>query len=78
MKARIVQGWNWMRILRIIAGLAITIQGVYAADWLFAIAGMLFTALALLNMGCCATTGCGYTNNTGSKKVEETTYEEVV
>ena len=78
MKARIVQGWNWMRILRLMAGLAITIQGVYVADWWFVIAGLLFTALALLNMGCCAGSGCGYTNNTSTKKNENTIYEEVV
>jgi hypothetical protein len=67
-----------MRILRLMAGLAITVQGLYAADGWFAIAGMLFTALALFNLGCCGSMGCGYTNNTSSKNMEETTYEEVV
>ena len=78
MKARIVSGWNWMRVFRLIVGLAITVQGLYAADWLFTIAGAVFTSLALFNMGCCAGSGCGYTNNTSAKKMEETTYEEVV
>jgi len=78
MKARIVNGWNWRRAVRLIVGLAIFVQGLYAADWLFVIAGVLFSSLALFNMGCCAGSGCGYTNNTSSKKMEETTYEEVV
>jgi len=78
MKARIVSGWNWMRAFRLVVGLAIAVQGLYAADWLFAIAGAVFTSMALLNMGCCAGSGCGYTTNTSAKKNDNTTYEEVV
>lgn len=79
MKNSILHNWNLFRILRLILGIAIAVQGILAKDVLFAIAGLLFASLALFNAGCCAGGGC----YPAEKKDESTTkreieYEEVV
>ncbi len=78
MKERVLKGWNWMRMLRLFAGIAVAVQGLFSSDWFLIIAGVIFSVLALLNTGCCATGRCGYTNAASSKTNEKTTYEEVV
>lgn len=78
MKQMIVSNWNFMRVLRLIMGIAIVVQAVMAKDALFGLAGLLLTGMAIFNVGCCGTGGC----NTPAKKNAETTkditYEEVV
>ena len=73
--------WSVMRAIRLAMGIFILIQGWLVADYLFAIAGGLFSVLALLNLGCCSTGGC-YTSAAGKKdssqQAKDTVYEEVV
>lgn len=73
--------WSVMRAIRLAMGIFILIQGWLVADYLFAFAGLLFSVLALLNLGCCSTGGC-YTSSTRKKEPNEqsreTVYEEVV
>ncbi len=67
-----------MRFLRLVMGIAILVQGVMAKDILFALAGIIFTAMPVFDIGCCGTAGCAAppAKNQDSKK--EITYEEVV
>jgi hypothetical protein len=78
MKKLNLQNWNFFRVLRLVAGIAILVQAVLAKDILFGIAGLWFTAMPLFNIGCCATGNC----STGTKKPtepeKEISYEEVV
>ncbi|MGB7527664.1 hypothetical protein [Sphingobacterium cellulitidis] len=50
--------WSVMRILRLVMGIVIIIQGVKSEMWLIAGLGVLFTILPLLNMGCSANGSC--------------------
>lgn len=75
---RLAYGWNWIRLVRLLAGIAILTQGIIFADWFFIIAGVLFSSLAIFNSSCCAASGCGNTETGRIKNVDETTYEEVV
>ena len=74
----IFSNWNLIRVLRLVIGLAILVQGIMAKDAMFGIAGVVFTLTALFNIGCCGAGGC----NTPTKKITETPkaiiYEEVV
>jgi hypothetical protein len=78
MKKLNLQNWNFFRVLRLVAGIAILVQAILARDILFGIAGLWFTAMPLFNIGCCATGNC----STGTKKLtepeKEISYEEVV
>ena len=78
MKKVIFSNWNFMRFFRLGLGLAILIQAVIARDVVFAIAGLVFTAMPVFNIGCCGARGCAVpaTKKEASKK--DISYEEVV
>lgn len=50
--------WSVMRILRLVMGIIIIIQGVKSEMWLIAGLGVLFTILPLMNMGCSTNGSC--------------------
>jgi hypothetical protein len=77
-KERILKEWNWIRAMRLAAGLAIAAQGLYHSDWFLILAGIVFTSMALLNTGCCAGKACSYNKTTADKVTNDTHYEEVV
>lgn len=75
----IITNWNFMRILRLLAGIGITVQAVMLHDVLFVLAGLLFTGMALFNIGCCGVDGCNTPVNKDTKSsAKEISYEEVV
>lgn len=75
----ISQGWNIMRLLRLILGTAIMVQGIVAKDTITIILGVAFVGMAVANIGCCGAGGCAINNRTTTtKKTEDIYYEEVV
>jgi hypothetical protein len=80
LKKSILLNWNFFRILRLAAGIAIMVQAVMVKDFFLGTAGFLFSILALFNAGCCATGGCyspaSKHNNMVNAK-DEINYEEV-
>jgi hypothetical protein len=52
------QNWTIVRIFRLLIGIAITVQGLWFSDWLFAIIGTIFSLMPVLNIGCCGNSGC--------------------
>lgn len=78
MKQTILTNWTFVRILRLLIGLAIIVQAVIVKDALLGVAGILFSSMAIFNVGCCGTGGCATTPKKYSKTVQDTTYEEVV
>ncbi len=59
-----LKNWNLMRILRFIFGGGAIIQGFITRDMTLGILGIAVSGMALLNVGCCRTSGCA----TDSKK----------
>lgn len=78
MKQMIVGNWNFMRVFRLIIGVAILVQSVIAKDMLFGLAGLLFSGMAVFNIGCCGIGGCYANPKINSKTLKEIEYEEVV
>lgn len=75
----IISNWNFMRMLRLLAGIGITVQAMMLRDVLFALAGLLFTGMALFNIGCCGVDGCNAPEKNGTRSsAKEISYEEVV
>ncbi|EEI94323.1 hypothetical protein HMPREF0765_0064 [Sphingobacterium spiritivorum ATCC 33300] len=78
MKQSILNGWNLMRIVRLALGLLVMVQGFQANEWLLVALGALFSLMPLFNIGCCGASGCNTpVSRRSSKKIEDTTYEEV-
>lgn len=74
----LLQGWNFMRILRLILGVIILIQGIVVAEVLTIILGVLFAGMAVANIGCCGANGCAVNpGNSIKNKTKEISYEEV-
>lgn len=74
---RILSGWNFMRIARLVLGIFIIVQGIVTKEWVFALLGGLFAIMPLFNIGCCGASGCGIPASKNNKKPEDITYEEV-
>lgn len=74
----ILQGWNFMRILRAVLGIGILVQGIFARDTVSIILGAAFAGMAVANLGCCGSNGCAVNKRSVSNKTEDTHYEEVV
>ena len=75
----ILRNWTAMRIIRLVMGGFIAYQGVLLAQWILIIPGVVYSLLALFNLGCsngsCAVnTKYRSTKNTCSRDV---IYEEV-
>ncbi|GAA4312456.1 hypothetical protein [Compostibacter hankyongensis] len=60
MKERILYGWNIRRSLYFLVGVGIAVYAVLERQWLGAILGAYFAAMALFNFGCAAG-NCSYT-----------------
>lgn len=57
----ILQGWNLMRAIRLIAGIAVLVQGIITKDAMTIILGTVFGGMAVANAGCCGAAGCAIT-----------------
>ena len=59
MKEILFRNWHFLRVLRLLMGIAIIIAAVQQHHAMMAILGGLFSLLAILNTGCSAQ-GCDY------------------
>lgn len=74
----ILQGWNFMRIVRLVLGIIIMVQGITEREPVTIILGLLFSGMAVANIGCCGTNGCAVNPGRSIKnKTKEPIYEEV-
>lgn len=73
-----LQKWNIMRMLRLILGTGILIQGITARDTATIILGAAFAVMAFANIGCCGATSCAVNPRNTNKKTENIHYEEMV
>jgi hypothetical protein len=74
----ILQTWNFMRILRLVLGAAILVQGIVARDAISIILGIAFAGMSVANVGCCGTAGCAINPRIPKNKIEDIHYEEVI
>jgi hypothetical protein len=63
MKSIFLSKWNFIRVLRLVIGVFIIVQGIQTKEWVIATVGGLFALLALLNTGCCSVGGCKRQND---------------
>lgn len=78
---RYLSGWNLGRILRLIIGIIILIQGVEAQHWVLVILGFMFTLMPVLNSGCCnsiGAAGCKPTRTSDrNSSIQDIKYEQI-
>lgn len=54
---KVLYGWHFARITRVLLGGLIIWRAVVSADWAIAIIGILLVVFAIANVGCCTTAG---------------------
>ncbi len=67
----LVQGWNFMRFLRLGLGIAILVQGIMAKEALTIILGAVFGGMAVANIGCCGAGTCAVKSVSNNKKAKQ-------
>ena len=71
-------GWHFMRWLRLVGGLFITVQAIQTHDALSGLIGSFFLFQAVTNTGCCGAEGCAVTSiKKVSDNIEDVDYEEL-
>lgn len=70
--------WNWVRIIRLIAGIWVIAEGVRVGEWWFVGLGALFALMPIMNVGCGAT-GCAVprSRTNPADRQQRITFEEV-
>ena len=68
-----LSGWNVVRILRLFIGLAALAAAYYEHDKLMGLLGVVFTAQAVFNVGCCGMSAC----STGAYRKPGTEEKEI-
>lgn len=74
----ILEGWNFIRILRLVLGVGILVQGITARDGVSIFLGFALGGMAVANIGCCGAGGCAVNSSSTMTKTEDIQYEEVV
>lgn len=72
-----LKNWNTMRIIRLVIGILIVVQGFQTHQWAMLGLGILFTLMPLLNIGGCSNNGCKTRRTSKPHQTEEIQYEEV-
>jgi hypothetical protein len=69
--------WDGIRLLRLLIGGAVLIQGIYSKDWMLGFAGVFLCIMPVLHIGCCGVSNCAMTPVNSNTVTKETTYEEI-
>ncbi len=72
-----LQGWGFMRTLRLILGIIVIGQAITAWDAVLGMMGVFLVAMPLFNVGCCGSGGC-YTSFNNTNPEKQIDFEEVV
>lgn len=67
MKTLLTKGWNLMRVMRLVTGIAGMIYAVISHELILGIAGVFLVLLSLFNAGCCCTGSCSLPKQPRSK-----------
>lgn len=74
----VLKYWSVFRVIRLAIGIMMIIQGFDTKDALPAVAGVLFSGMALFDAGYCAIGNCTSSTKTKpEKEIREIQYEEV-
>ena len=76
MKQRILTGWNFPRILYLLAGIMISVQSIAEHQWMGVALGVYFAAMGLFAIGCAAGNCFGNSCNNPAVPISKTNIEE--
>ena len=76
----LLQNWNFMRGLRLLLGVIVLLQSIFAKDLLLGVMSLFLIGMAVFNFGCCGSGGRGvnFNKSKSNKTIEDVDFEEVV
>ena len=74
---KLLTGWDFMRVLRLMLGVYIGIQAILLADTLSGMISIFFLYQAVTNTGCCGVRGCAVPTQEQGQSTQEVTFQEV-
>jgi hypothetical protein len=74
---QILSNWNFSRILRLILGGIILVEGIRSGEFFFILVGGIFTLMPLFNVGCCNTACAPRNSRFKAPTNDDISYEEV-
>ena len=82
MKTLLTTGWTFMRVFRLVTGIAALVYAIVSADIMLGFAGGFLLLMGILNFGCCGAGGCPIPadrskSETGYRHKENISYEEI-
>lgn len=77
MKQRLLSGWNFIRVLYLIAGVMMLVQSVADRQWLLALIGLYFAGMGLFAVGCAGGSCYVPSASKTDRDLNNTEFEEV-
>lgn len=71
------KNWNIIRLIRLVIGVFIIVQGVQSKDWMLVTLGGVFSLMPIMNIGCCSTNNCNTHTSKNTKDINDISYEEI-
>ena len=72
----ITTGWNVVRLIRLVLGVAILVQGIIANNITSILVGAILGGMAIANIGCCGASACSV-STTHHNKSSNVKYEKL-
>lgn len=72
----ITKGWNVVRLIRLVLGVAILVQGMIANNITSILVGAILGGMTVANVGCCGANGCSV-NTTHHNKSSKVKHEKL-
>lgn len=77
MKQRLLTGWNFIRVLYLIAGVMMLVQSVADRQWMLALIGLYFAGMGLFAVGCAGGSCYAPPVSTSKHDLTDAEFEEV-
>lgn len=79
MMQQVLSNWSFFRVIRLALGVFIIAQGLVNKDLFSITMGVVFSGLAIFNVGCCGAGGCAtdLPKNISQAEIETVDYTEV-
>lgn len=77
LKSRLTARWDFMRFFRMGLGIILLVEAFMNSDMLAGLLGIMLSAQALWNIGCCGVGGCDVNYRATKPTKEDITYEEI-
>lgn len=77
MLQRLLNGWNFIRVLYLIAGIMMVVQSVADRQWLLALIGLYFAVMGLFAIGCAGGSCYAPPASKNNHDLSKTEFEEV-